>query len=99
MKTETDTDTGKKKCECRVCVYGQKVRDLIHRTADATDKALIEELYDNLIHAEDDRDYHSIKNEGCAIAHGGISLADACRAIDAHKIKGKPASKEKKEST
>lgn len=79
------TTTKKKDCECRVCVYGNKVRDLIHRTPDATDKALIEELYDNLIHAEDDRDFHSIKNEGCAIKHGGISFTDACNVLDAHK--------------
>lgn len=88
MTTEVD----KKKCECRVCVYGRKIRDLIYRTPDATDKALIEELYDNLIHAEDDRDYHAIKNEGCDVKHGGISFTDACHAIDAQK------SKEKKET-
>lgn len=89
------TSTIKKKdCECRVCVYGNKVRDLIHRTPDATDKALIEELYGNLIHAEDDRDFHSIKNEGCAIKHGGISFTDACNVLDAHKSQGKTGTKE-----
>lgn len=78
------TDVDKKKCQCASCLYGQKVRDLIYRTPDATDKALIEELYDKLIHAEDDRDFHSIKNDGCGIKHGGISFTDACHAIDAH---------------
>lgn len=77
--------TEPKRCECRVCVYGHKVRDLIHRTPDATDKALIKELYDNLIHAEEDRDFHTIKNEGCSIKHGGISFTDACHTIDAHR--------------
>lgn len=76
----------KKKCECPVCTYGRKIRDLIHRTPNAVDKALIEELYDNLIHAEDDRDYHSIKNEGCAIQHGGIGFTDACTAIEVHRL-------------
>jgi hypothetical protein len=70
-------------------VYGRKVRDLIDRTPDATDKALIEELYDNLIHAEDDQDYYSIKNKGCTLKHGGISLTDACLAIDAQRSSGK----------
>lgn len=79
------TTTKKQGCECRVCVYGNKVRDLIHRTPDATDKALIEELYDNLIHAEDDRDFHSIKNEGCDIKHGGISFTEACNTLDKHR--------------
>jgi hypothetical protein len=79
------TTTKKPGCECRVCVYGNKVRDLIHRTPDMADKALIEELYDHLIHAEDDRDFHSIKNEGCDIKHGGISFTDACNLIDEHR--------------
>jgi hypothetical protein len=73
----------RKKCQCQVCVYGLKIRDLIHRTQNITDRALIEELYDHLIHVEDDRDYHSIKNEGCDIKHGGISFTDACQAIEA----------------
>ena len=81
------TDANKKKCECPVCLYGQKIRDLIYRTKSAADKAFIEELYDHLIHAEDDRDYCSIKNEACIIKHGGISLHDACDAIDAQRSK------------
>lgn len=87
------TGVDKKKCECRVCVYGQKVRDLIHRTADATDKALLEELYNNLINAEDDREYYRIKYQGCAIKHGGISLGEACIAIDARRAKEEKAAK------
>lgn len=79
-----------KECKCPVCLYGEKVRDLIHRTPCATDKAFIEELYDHLIHAEDDRDFHSIKNEGCDLKHGGISFTDACNALDiARKAKEK----------
>lgn len=73
-----------KECQCPVCLYGLKVRDLIHRTQDATDKALIEELYDNLIHAEDDRDYHSVCNEACKIKHGGMNLTKAVTIIEAH---------------
>jgi len=76
------TDLSPKRCECPVCTYGRKVRDLIYRTQDPTDKALIEELYDHLIHAEDDRDYHSVKNDGCRIKHGGISFSEACNVID-----------------
>ena len=87
FELENPKEVVKKKCECPVCLYGRKVRDLIHRTADEKDKALIEELYDHLIHAEDDRDYHSIKNDGCRIKHGGISLADACIAVGAERSK------------
>lgn len=76
------TSTTEKKCECSVCLYGRKIRDLIYRTQDPADKALIEELYDNLVHAEDDRDYHSILNEGYRIKHGRMGLSDASDAID-----------------
>ena len=72
----------KKSCECRVCQYGKKIRDLIHRTPDAADKKLIEELYDNLIHAEDDRDFYLTVSQGCDIKHGGISFTDSCILID-----------------
>lgn len=85
--------TEKKECQCRVCVYGNKIRDLIYRTPDAADKALIEELYDHLIHAEDDRDYHSIRNEGCEIKHGGIGFTEACNVIDAHRATDKGLTK------
>lgn len=90
----TDEET-RKKCQCRVCVYGRKVRDLIHRTPDEGDKKLIEELYDNLIHAEDDRDFHSVRNEGCKIKHGGITFTDACIAVDEQREKLKAEAKEK----
>ena len=69
--------TEPKKCECRVCLYGRRIRDLIYRTPDAADKALIEELYDNLIHAEDDRDYYRILNDGYRLKHGPMSFSDA----------------------
>lgn len=77
----------KKKCICRVCEYGKIVQDLIHRTKSKKDKALIEELYDNLIHAEDDRDFHSICNDGCRIKHGGISFTEACQLIEKRRKK------------
>ncbi len=70
------------KCECRVCLYGRKIRDLMYRTKNAVDKALIEELYDNLIHVEDDRDYHSILNEGYRIRNGNLPFSKAVALID-----------------
>lgn len=79
------TKAAKTKCECAVCEYGKVVRDLIHRTPGKQDKNLIEDLYDRLIHAEDDRDFHSIKNEGCDLKHGGISFTNACLALDAQR--------------
>lgn len=81
------TSADKKKCECRVCQYGKVVRDLIHRTKDDADKKLIEELYDNLIHAEDDRDFYLTCSEGCDIKHGGISFTDSLHAIEARRTK------------
>lgn len=77
----------KRTCECPVCLYGRKIRDLIHRTTDPKDKALIDELYDRMIHVEDDRDYHSIKNDGCKIKHGGISFTEAVDAIEVERTK------------
>jgi hypothetical protein len=87
------TTTKKQGCECRVCVYGNKIQDLIHRTKDPSDKALIEELYNHLIHAEDDRDFHSTKNEGCDIKHGGISFSDAVNVIEKNRSKKEAKSK------
>jgi len=52
----------RKKCGCPTCLYGAKIRDLIHRTPSEDDKKLIEELYENLICAEDDRDYWKIRH-------------------------------------
>lgn len=74
-------------CECRVCLYGKKIRDLMYRTKSQADKALIEELYDNLIHVEDDRDYHSILNEGYRIRDGNLSFSRAVALIEAAKKK------------
>jgi hypothetical protein len=73
----------KKKCVCPVCLYGQKITDLVKRTRDPKDKALIEELYNNLIHAEDDRDFYKTKDEACDIKHGGMSFTEAVGVIDA----------------
>jgi hypothetical protein len=87
------TGTKKDGCKCRVCLYGQKITDLVDRTSDKADKALIEELYNNLMHAEDNRDFHSTKNEGCEIKHGGISFSDAVNVIDAHRSKKEKAVK------
>lgn len=88
------TQTNKSKgCKCPVCVYGDKITDLVYRTPDPTDKKLIEELYNNLIHVEDDRDFHSIKNEGCDIKHGGISFTSAVKAIDFERSKAEKKSK------
>lgn len=70
------------KCKCPVCEYGRKVQDLIHRTPEPKDRALIEELYDNLIHAEDDRDYYRVLHDGCRLKHGGMGFADAVNLID-----------------
>jgi len=78
-------EKAKTKCQCAVCEYGKVVRDLIHRTPGEQDKKLIEDLYDRLIHAEDDRDFHSICGEGCAIKHGGMSFTEACNLIDAQR--------------
>lgn len=56
-----DTKGLRKMCECPVCAYGKQVRNLMYRIPDAADKAMIEELYENFICAEDDRDYWKMK--------------------------------------
>lgn len=70
-------------CKCKVCLYSRKVGALVDRTTNARDRALIDDLYNRLMHAEDDRDFHSVKNEACGLKHGGISFPDACTTIDA----------------
>lgn len=56
----------KKRCECRVCFYGRVVSRLAARQSNARDRKLVNDLYDRMMHAEDDRDYWSI------LWHGGF---------------------------
>lgn len=72
-------------CKCKICLYGKKVGSLIDRTRNARDRALIDDLYNRLMHAEDDRDFSSVKNEACGLKHGGISFTDACEIVSAAK--------------
>lgn len=57
---------GMKKCRCRICVYSDVIEGLVKRQATKKDRKLVEELYDRLIHAEDDADYFRIR------CHGGF---------------------------
>lgn len=55
-----------KTCPCRICVYSKVISGLVARQATQKDKKLVEELYSNMMHAEDDADYWKIK------VHGGF---------------------------
>lgn len=56
----------RKKCLCKVCLYSDTIVKLIERQKTRYDKALIEQLYSRLVHAEEDADYWRIR------CHGGF---------------------------
>lgn len=53
-----------KRCDCKVCLYGRVVKGLLDRQTSSRDRKLVNDLYDRLIHAEDDRDYWRIHYHG-----------------------------------
>lgn len=56
-----------KKCICKVCLYTDVIRGLVDRQRNEKDKALVEDLYTRMFHAEDDAEYWRIR------CHGGFS--------------------------
>lgn len=56
--------TNKKGCKCATCGYGHRVSDFVQRMKADADKAFIRDIYDRMIHAEDDAEYWEMKAKG-----------------------------------
>ena len=56
--------TTRKTCRCEVCRYGRKIRVLFARQTTRRDQAMLQNLYDRLCDAEQDRDVLKAKLRG-----------------------------------
>lgn len=55
------TSVSDQTCDCPVCAYGRRIAELIERTLLDEDRALVRDVYNRLVNAEDDRDYWQMR--------------------------------------
>lgn len=69
-------------CECKSCVRGRKVADVLSRVEKDEDKNVIRAVLEDACQAEADMDYSEIILKEYRFRHGRISLNEAIEAQD-----------------